>query len=381
MAHELLSNNPQLQATGSLTYIVDHKIEPLYKSSFKEAKALLASQPHRTSNHFQFLYHIEQQYFSLMEYDVTVDTRANLEEISENLDLFYWIEKLKLCSSALSQQRTGNQKYNIKFGDNIIELLSNYDLDKIPELAIYYYSFLMLKEANNVTYYYKLKRLLDIYGKLIPQQDAIELIDSALHYCTGKINKGNQEFQQEYFDLFEDALKKGIFIVKGSLATWRFNNMVGAALRLGKFDWAENFFEQYHVNLPIETRKNMYAFNLARIYRFQGKYDKVFQLLQNVEYEDTGINLISKAMMIITYYELEEFEALLSFTTSFRTYLTRHKDISVPRRLGYLNLIKYTRRLMRLSPLDKEGAAKLRQEITREKATTVNHEWLLEKVG
>jgi hypothetical protein len=61
--------------------------------------------------------------------------------------------------------------------------------------------------------------------------------------------------------------------------------------------------------------------------------------------------------------------------------LNRHKDISKPRRQGYLNLIKYTRKLLKLTPSDKAGAAKLREEITREKATIINHEWLLEKLS
>lgn len=31
----------------------------------------------------------------MMDYDVKLNTRANIEEIGYNLDHFYWIEKLK----------------------------------------------------------------------------------------------------------------------------------------------------------------------------------------------------------------------------------------------------------------------------------------------
>ena len=34
----------------------------------------------------------------------------------------------------------------------------------------------------------------------MPQKEAVELYDSALHYCTGKLNKGVRLFLQEYFD-------------------------------------------------------------------------------------------------------------------------------------------------------------------------------------
>jgi hypothetical protein len=51
-----------------------------------------------------------------------------------------------------------------------------------------------------------------------------------------------------------------------------------------------------------------------------------------------GYNLISKAVLLITYYELNERETLGSFTVSFRTFLNRQKDVPAQRREGYLNL-------------------------------------------
>jgi tetratricopeptide (TPR) repeat protein len=215
----------------------------------------------------------------------------------------------------------------------------------------------------------------------MPQQEAIELFDSALHYCTGQLNQGNRVFLQEYFDVFEDAINKEVFIIQGELAPWRLNNVVGVALRLGKLEWAEAFIEAHKQYLPTETRINTYTFNLARVYRYQKKYDKVLATLRNIEYEDIGYNLISKAMLTITYYELAEFDTLDSLLESFRVFLNRHKNIPQQTRKIYLNLIKYTRRMTRLGPTDKAGVTALMEEITLEKANIVNHEWLLEKLS
>jgi len=297
------------------------------------------------------------------------------------LDLFYWIEKLKLFSSMLSQQRTGNYPYDLKLMGQILEFLRDYPVEEVPELAIYYYAFLTLYESDNVAHYYNLRRLLDTYATVMPQKEAIELFDSALHYCTGKINKGDRAFLQEYFDVFEEAIQKRIFLQNGELATWRFNNIAASALGLGKLEWAERFVEDFKDYLPADSRQNTYSFNLARVYRFQKKYDQVLDLLQNVEYEDIGVNLISKMMLLITHYERKDHEVLDSFIESFRVFLNRHKNIPQQRRLSYLNLLKYTRRIMRLAPGDKLSVEKLRLEIGQEKAAIVNHEWLLEKLG
>lgn len=381
MAQELVSNDPARRGIDLLQYVVRNKVEPLYNSSLRQARAEWQKKPYRSLDFFQNMYSIERLYYEMMDFDVKLNTRANIEEIANNLDLFYWIEKLKLYSSVLSQRRTGNYQYTLHFNDEILDYLSGFPIEEVPELAIYYYSFLTLFEEEKNEHYFNLKRLLDQHGASMPKKEAIELYDSALHYCTGKVNRGNRVFLQEYFDLFEDGLNKGVYLVNEELATWRFNNAVGAALQLGKLEWAEAFIEKYRNNLPAETQQNTYTFNLARVYRYQNNFDKVLSLLRDVEYEDIGYNLIAKAILVITYYELEEYNALDPFLESFRVFLNRHKNIPLQRKKGYLNLIKYVRRLTRLVPGDKSTIAKLREDILREKQSTVNHEWLLEKIA
>lgn len=381
MAQEVVALDEARQSIDALDFVVRRKIEPLFSSVLRQARNEMDKTPYRTLDYYKKAYTIERYYYSMMDFDVKVNVRANIEEISTNLDIFYWIEKLKLLSSILSQQRTGNFKYEIGFGAEIVHYLQNFPIEEIPELAIYYHSFLTLSDEENVDHYYNLRSLLDKYGSSMPQKEAIELFDSALHYCTGKLNKGNKIFLQEYFDLFEGAIKKGIFFVNGELAPWRFNNIVGVALGLGKIEWAEKFVEGYNKALPFESRDNIYTFNLARVYRFQGNYDKVLDLLKNLEYEDIGYNLLSKTMLTMSYYELDAFDALDSFTESFRVFLNRHKNIPQQRRRSYLNLLKYVRRLTRIVQGDKTAIEKLREEIAHEKASTVNHEWLLEKLA
>lgn len=381
MAGESQAESAEIQAMATLDYVVRHKVEPLFSTAFRQAKGILAQKKYRTVDYFYHAYTIERQYYKMMDFDVKLDVRANVEEISKNLDLFYWIEKLKLYSAVLSQRKTGMHQYTLDFMEEIMQHLKDFPLDDAPELAVYYYSFLTLYDAETVAHYYKLRALLDTYGSAMPQQEAIELFDSALHYCTGKLNQGNRVFLQEYFDLFEDAIRKEVFLVNGELATWRLNNSVGVALRLGKLDWAESFIESHKQYLSPETRINTYTFNLARVYRYKKEYHKVLALLNNIEYEDIGYNLISKAMLTITFYELEEHDALDSLLESFRVFLNRHKNIPPQTRVIYQNLIKYTRKLMRMVPGDKKSVVALQEEITREKANTVNHEWLLEKLA
>ncbi|MCC6281042.1 MAG: hypothetical protein IT262_10605 [Saprospiraceae bacterium] len=381
MAQESLLHNDNQATSALLDFLVRRKIKPLYERSIREARTRIEQKSFRALDDFYTAFLIERHYYAMMDFDVTVNKRTNIEAISHHLDIFYWIEKLKLFIARLSQQRTSTEQYDLKKMEEIVRFLSTYPVDDIPELAIYYYSFLTMYEEDNVAHYYKLRALLDQYATGMPIREAIEIIDSALHYCTGKFNRGHREFYQEFFDVFLFALDNNIFSNKSEFAPWRYNNMVGVALRLDKLDWAERFVESYKHLLPPDTRQNTYSFNLARVYRFQKKHEKVLVLLRGVEYEDIGYNLISKMMLTITYFELDEFDALDAFIESFKVFLKRNeKTITEQRRTGYLNLLHYVRLLMRLVPGDKTNKDKLRQAIENDKPRIVNHEWLLEKL-
>lgn len=381
LSHEHLGSNGLKAEISLLDALVQKRIEPLYQSAHRSVVKKLGDQPFNQSGYLDN-YLIEKSVYKIRGYDDNVkETKLNIEEMSTYLDVFYCIEKLKIFSVAYSQRRVTDFHYNLNMMDEVLRFVEQYDLNKFPELALSYYSFQILKDEENERHYFNLKESLKKFGALILQKEAIDLFESAMNYCIGRLNKGNAAFLEEYFNLVEIALEQGVFIVNGEITVWRYNNFVAASLRLGKVDWAEKFIESYKVYLPENNRENTYAFNLARVYRYQGKFDKVLTLLRNVEYEDIGYNLISKAMLIITYYELSSFDALDSFNESFRVFLNRHKNIPQQRRRSYLNLLKYTRRLTRIVPGDKAAVEKLRAEINREKAATVNHEWLLEKLG
>ena len=380
LAHESLATSKINTDFETLDFAIEHKIEPAIQSAAASVREEL-NNGFKSVKYYYDSYRFEKQYYAMMDFGVKVDQKANLTEISTSLDVFYWIEKLKLASAAISQKKTLNYSYDTGDIDAVLEQIRKFPLGQHPALALEYHAFLTVYEDEEPENYFKLKAGLEQYADSMPRKDALDLMDAALHFCTGRINKGDQNFIREYFELFDEGLKKGIFLIKGELAVWRFNNMVAAALRLGKADWAEEFIQSnYHI-LPDDARENTYTFNLARVYRYQKRYGKVLELLRNVEYADIGYNLISKAVLLITYYELNEWETLGSFTTSFRTFLNRQRDIPAQRKEGYLNLVRFTRKLMKMERKDAKSADRLREEIAQNRSVTVNHEWLLEKLN
>ncbi|RME04339.1 MAG: hypothetical protein D6816_09815, partial [Bacteroidetes bacterium] len=237
-------------------------------------------------------------------------------------------------------------------------------------------------EPDQTEHYYSLKKLISNEIEKFPRSEAEFIYQAAMNYCVLNINKGSSEFLEEYFNLSVILLENGMLFNNNELSPWHFRNIVVAALRVGKYTWTENFIKEYSKYLPESMRDNAVSFNTAQLYFSQKKWDKVIELLREVEYEDFTYNLNSKTMLLSTYYEIDEIEPLFSLLDSFRTYLNRHKNIPAARRTPYMNLIRFTKKLARIIPGEKAAVEKLRKELDEMPTGSVaNSKWLNEKLA
>ena len=201
-------------------------------------------------------------------------------------------------------------------------------------------------------------------------------------YCIKKSNQGKNVFLREFFEIAKDLLNKGLLLSTGQLNPGFFRNAVMTSLRIGEYAWTENFINKYSEKLPKEFRTNAVTYNLALVYFYQKKYDKVIPLLQSVEYDELVYNLSSKSILIAVYYELDEDESLMSLMDSFKVYITRHKEIANEKRIHYLNLMKYVRKMLKIVPGDTKEIEKIKQEMIEDKKVGIASEkWVYEKLA
>jgi hypothetical protein len=163
------------------------------------------------------------------------------------------------------------------------------------------------------------------------------------------------------------------------LSATTFRNIVHIALRVNEFLWTENFIHDYATYVDDKYRNNAVEFSLARLEFYRKNFDKVLQHLHKVSYDDVWYNLNVKSIMILAYYELDEYDALESLLQAFRMYIKREKSLSDDRKNHYLNLIKFTGALMRLNVRDQDKLIRLKQEVSEAKGV-VSKPWLLEKI-
>jgi len=384
LCQQVYEKSPLDRINYLMQSVYDRKIEKLFNGIIRDSKNLIQKYPYRSANFYYYQYNIESNYYRLMEYEIKRTERSNFEELSTNLDYFYIAEKLRILLGILSRQSVSSYDYVVHFRQELLQAVKSNptQYETIPPVSLYYQICLTYLEPEEEDHYYKLRELLEKYTHLFPVSEALnQFYASAQNYCVRKLNQGNQKFLKEYLELYKDMIRKDILVVDDVLSPWDFRNIIVVALRLGELAWAEQFISQFKDKLPSEMRDNAVSFNLAQLYFYQKNYEKVISLLQKVEYEDFTYNLNSKAMLLSAYYELQEIEPLHSLFDSFRTYLNRHKDIPASRRQSYSDLIKYTKKLTKLIPGDKQKLEKFRQELENTKNPIASQPWLLEKIA
>lgn len=371
----------KLQKAANLIESVGSRgIEKLYPSAIRIANNESEKYLFEDSDFYFKQYQIQKNYYEIIQHEFKHSEKQNLGKIDNYLDKFYLSEKLRYFCASLSQKQRGAHEYELSFEAEVIKLIKSKSDNLTPPEAIYFQIYLTLVEGDDVNHYYKLKQLLKKHGLKFQSIEGKTLYDSAINYCVKKTNQGLANFLEELFDVYKDYLEKELIYIHGELDPFHFKNIVTIALRLGKYEWTENFIKTNKERIPSSSRENAYIFNLAKLYYYKKEYSEVISLLQAVEYEDIVYSLSSKSLLIAIYYETDEIEPLYSLLESFRAYINRRRDIPEKWKIGYLNLIKFTKKLVRLIPGETKSIEKIKSDIEKS-GGVANIEWVQEKIA
>ena len=377
LAQEVFESKKILKANYLLEAAGKKDLKKLYKTSQTNAIRVSEQSPFKESEFFLNQYLREKNIYEMTNYDLDRNSESNVKQIINNLDYFYLAEKMRWLCESIIRENVISMDYDILFREEIVSHLNKYQYNEIPLVHIYYQMYLTLIE-NKDDNYYRFKDLLEKHIDIFPPEEAREIYTSAINYCIKKINMSDDKFLNEFIQLNETLLEKNI-IAENELSPWRFKNIITAGLKLGKFEWVEEFIQTYKNKIPEVYRNNAITFNTAQLYFYQKRYQELLPILLQVEYEDFTYSLSSKLLTCITYYELEEHEALMSYLDSFRTYLSRHKSISTSKKKWNSNFVSNTKKLLKYGSTKKGNLLDLKRHIEENKNTAAK-EWLLEKI-
>ncbi len=374
-ADQMLASTMQLQALSR------RELKSLYKTQLARVRKLAERHPIRSADFFYYLYRIEQSDYQMNQSSLRRFNVANLDEIMKNLDTFYVIEKLRYQCEVLSRSSFVEHEYSRVLIDEILQLVDAGEFSDNPVVGIYHKIILSHLEPEDESHYFDLKQALRDHARILEPLRMKEVYDSALNYCNRKINQGKDHFLQESFYLYRRVLDEELILVDGYITHWTFKNVVVLALRLHEYDWAEAFIHDFGQRIEPVFRENAITYNRAQLLFYRSNFAEALRLLQKVEYQDVTYNLGAKTMLLATYYELGEWDALDAMGQSFKAYINRKKHtIQEGRRRSYLNLISFTTRLAAISDRDRVAMERLFDRFDNTKQIASAH-WIREKMN
>ncbi len=303
----------------------------------------------------------------------------NLQELSDALDKSFIVSKLRLFWTMIAHQNMIKINYNYTFIENIIKLIEEKQLLDTPTIAVYYYGYKILINENSLESFEQFKNYISNSHHIFPIAERKDIYVTAINYCIQQLNKGKTEFIKEAFELYKEALLNDALIEDNNLDHILYINIVSLGLKLKEFSWIEHFIKEYSQYLSETKRESYYNFSLSRLHYSKGNFNKAMELLSRYEHKDMLINLTAKTMLLKIYYEISEMRALESLLESMRAYLQRKKVIGYHKEV-YKNLIRYTKKLLKVNPYSRAQKEKLKAEIEAAKPLT-EKAWLLKQLA
>lgn len=308
----------------------------------------------------------------------------NFEAISEDLTISYISGILRMACNIQSQLTQVNQIEVLRLFPHVLNLLESGIYQDIPSISLYFHcfraiQFLEIQEMEkSEESFVQLKEQIRAYWQLLPSSEIRDIYLFAVNYCIRRLNTGDRRFIREAFELFRSGLKNETLLVEGTLSSFTYKNITRLGMALQENEWVEAFLADYKSYLRPRERDNAWRYNLAFFYFQQALYKQAMPLLQQVEFKDVLNNLDARRMLLKSYFELGEYDALDSLLDSFSRYIQRQKAMGYHKE-NYLNLIRFVRKMIDGGLTNNQEKAAFKAEI-QNTTRLAEREWLLEKL-
>lgn len=311
--------------------------------------------------------------------DIDPTDASSLPIMTNTLDAFYLANRLRLLCLSIAQQGVYQTRKDPEADTEVVDFANRQKWLDVPAVAIYLYCYRMLSHPKELPPFHAFKNYLLHLKAPFGTEEMRGLYLMAINYCIRHINEGEEQFFTEALDLYKPGLEHGYLLENGVLSRFTYHNIVAAGLRSGELDWVEFFIHQYKNALERKYRDSSFSYNMARLEYERRHFDQVLQLLQRANYRDLLLNLAAKTLLLKTYYELTEYDLLQSHLDAMKNYIRRKRVIGYHKK-NYINIVKYSEKLLKINLLDRGEIQKLINAIHQEEVLT-EREWLLECLG
>lgn len=208
----------------------------------------------------------------------------------------------------------------------------NKDLSVV--FKIYYNLHMAFSDFENEKYYTNYKKLLFMNINIFSIDEIRFHLSRLIRYCKNKSSdvKLSRKYENELLMHYNYVLTKGYY--KSSISNYLpvelFRIVLHLGLNLKKFKWTNEFINKFINEIHPDKRDSMYYLSSAEYYFSKKNFPKVLKNLHEIDLNHFMLKVDLRNILLMTYYELNEFESATSLIESYKHFLKYDKTLSKP---------------------------------------------------
>ncbi|MEY3444695.1 MAG: hypothetical protein RLZZ519_2976, partial [Bacteroidota bacterium] len=116
----------------------------------------------------------------------------------------------------------------------------------------------------------------------------LDLFTHLTNYAARGLLSGKEEYRVETRLLYDFMLLHGVFLQDGELSVLHYQNVAMSFFKIGDFERAEKFLNEYKLHLPGPNRENTFQLNFALLCFYRMDFAKAKRMLIDLERQFSG---------------------------------------------------------------------------------------------
>ncbi len=391
MKIETLRNNESIQKNVLIDAFDSPGLYDLFYKEIKRNSEQLKDEKVKGPNRYRLIAELGERLLFHPEFvgKKNDEEHEMLMDVMENLDMDFAYSKLRLITFFYSKKEFMTAEYSPNFLSLVLELSNSEFSRKHIGFKIYLDLLSLQKTSGDCMLFNRVSNLFFENSAMLSVGDRKNIFICLANYCVKSINLELEGFvHDDLLNLYDQALDRKILIYNGQLSDSTFNNIVIAAIRAGKFDYANSFIENYEQFLGEKIRTTAVRYCKAIICYELKNFDEAIDWLNGAtKHSEIRYKIQWRYLSVKINFEKNkesswsDYEVLESFLDSFSIFLRRNEELSSSKKSIYMDFVKFTKQLMKMHPYNRYDQAdieKLRGTIKNSR--TIGKQWLLEQL-
>jgi hypothetical protein len=353
LAVEQFEKQPAHQTLYLLKGLQHLKLHEAFETTAQEFEEQLAACPEKDIDYFNYLHRLTELKHNSFEARLQRNHKNDLLPVTQTLDTFYALKKLRYHCELLSRHQVLGIAYDKENVAELLQLLQPYTTAQYPYVYLFVHVYQMMRATGfeeGQKHYQLLHTYIEQANYTTLPQGGIEATGYLINYCLHWNNLGYKKAGAGALYWYQLKINHNRFIENGRIQPSDFRNIVSlSVINNHNPNWLLKFIETYAPYLPAEHAPTNLAFAQAQYFYYVKKYEAAMPLFQQAQAKDEPIfNMIVRRWQFMCMYEQnpKNQTVLLDFVASWERSLHRQAEGLQHYKDVFAKVISYCKKLL-----------------------------------